>query len=328
MADSNENGRPDVFDRIRARCRAVAATADHVRIHGDRIDGYAATLSLDRPALPSIDAESHFLGDEAETVAYFVTLAAINFGSGYFPHLRKRPRMSGYYTIAASLADRFRADGPIPAAGLRATTPRDCAQLFGQDMAHFPIRELMTLLARALGHLGGHVESRYDGQFDRLIEAADRSAARLVELLTAQPFFRDVPTYREISVPFYKRAQLLASDLALAFDGQGPGRFDDLDRLTIFADNLVPHVLRVDGLLEYSEALAATIDRDEPIRAGSDEEVEIRACAVDCVERIRDALARSGRCVPARDLDQLLWHRGQSPVYKVVKRHRTRTVFY
>ncbi len=38
---------------------------------------------------------------------------------------------------------------------------------------------------------------------------------------------------------FYKRAQIVASDLALA----GVARFADLDRLTIFADNLVPHVL-------------------------------------------------------------------------------------
>ena len=30
--------------------------------------------------------------------------------------------------------------------------------------------------------------------------------------------------------------------------------FDDLDRLTIFADNLVPHVLRCDGVLVYEES--------------------------------------------------------------------------
>ncbi len=40
-----------------------------------------------------------------------------------------------------------------------------------------------------------------------------------------------------------------AADLAAAFRGQGPGRFRDLDRLTLFADNLVPHVLRREGVL-------------------------------------------------------------------------------
>jgi len=38
-------------------------------------------------------------------VAFFLTLDAINFGSGYFPHLGKRPGMSGYFTAAASLTD-------------------------------------------------------------------------------------------------------------------------------------------------------------------------------------------------------------------------------
>ena len=49
---------------------------------------------------------------------------------------------------------------------------------------------------------------------------------------------------------FYKRAQIVAADLALA----GVARFRDLDRLTIFADNLVPHVLRCDGVLVYDAA--------------------------------------------------------------------------
>ena len=47
-----------------------------------------------------------------------------------------------------------------------------------------------------------------------------------------------------LPTPFFKRAQITPNDLALA----GVAEFDDLDRLTIFADNLVPHVLHVDPL--------------------------------------------------------------------------------
>ena len=35
-----------------------------------------------------------------------LVLDSINFGSGWFPTLRKRPGMSGYFTVASSL-DRF-----------------------------------------------------------------------------------------------------------------------------------------------------------------------------------------------------------------------------
>jgi len=328
MTIESKDEQQDVFDRIRTACRAVAARADFVRILEERIEPFAADLLAQGLETPPLDAERHFVGGEAETVAYFVTLDAINFGSGYFPHLAKRPEMSGYYTIASRLADRFRAAGPIPAAQLAAVTPSECAELLVQDPARFPVRELMTLFSRALNHLGKHVEDRYAGRFEGLIEAADRSAARLIGLLTVQPFFRDEPPYRDLVVPLYKRAQILASDLALAFGNDGPGRFDDLSRQTIFADNLVPHVLRIEGLLEYAEPLEAAIEQEELIPAGSEEEIEIRACAVHCVERVREALDRSGHPVTSRVLDQILWQRGHAARYKDAKRHRTRTVFY
>jgi hypothetical protein len=101
-----------------------------------------------------------------------------------------------------------------------------------------------------------------------------------------------------------------------------------LDRLTIFADNLVPHVLHMDGMLLYEEGLAARIEAEELIPSGSVEEVEIRACAVHAVERLARELRRSGYNVTAMGLDYLLWNRGQQPYYKARPRHRTRTVFY
>jgi hypothetical protein len=325
---ADETKQPDVFDRIRAACRSVADRTEHVRIRADRIAAYAETLPIYELDLSPLDTDRHFVGDELETVAYFVTLDTINFGSGYFPYLTKRPGMSGYYTIASGLADRFRADGPISAVKLRTISPRECAKILGQDMLCFPIRELMGLFARALNDLGRQLMDRFGGRFGELIESADRSAARLTELLSAQPFFRDEVSYRGLNVPLYKRAQLLVSDLALALGAEGLGRFDDLDRLTIFADNLVPHVLRIDGLLAYSDPLVAAIDREKLIRAGSNEEIEIRACAVHCVELVREAQERIGRPITSRRLDQILWHRGQRADYKGAKRHRTRTVFY
>ena len=117
---------------------------------------------------------------------------------------------------------------------------------------------------------------------------------------------------------FYKRAQIAAADLALA----GVASFADLDRLTIFADNLVPHVLRCDGVLVYDESLAARIDAGELLPPGGPER-EIRACAVHACELIS---ARTG--VPPRVLDHRLWNRGQAPEYKARPRHRCRCVYY
>lgn len=318
------------LEAVRAACRTVAGRARSVRIAGDRLAAWAATLPLDQAAAPLLDPATHHLGHGEATAAFVLTLDTVNFGSGYFPQLRKRPGRSGYFTIAGALADHFRAHGPMPAGRLAAITAHECRALFGQAGAGPPVQELMGLFARALNDLGRLLLDGYGGSPAALIRAAGGSAERLLELLLAMPFFRDVQRYGDLEVPFYKRAQLTAADLALAFGGQGLGRFADLDRLTIFADNLVPHVLRVDGVLVYAPGLAARIDGEEPLPAGSAEEVEIRACAVEAVERLVATLRRAGHPgATAMGLDYLLWNRGQQPRYKQGRpRHRTRTVFY
>src|SRR5262245_59266673 len=250
---------PSLLEEVRVACAAVAGRATCVRLNEDALAPYAASLPLEQLRVPEIDARHHYLGRGDGTVAFFLTLDAVNFGSGYFPHLRKRPGLSGYFTVAASLTNHCRAYGPPSAEALARLTEEDCARIFGQEPRGEVVGELMGLFAQALNDLGRYLLDHYGGTFVGLVESAGHSAERLVGILAGMPFFRDVEAYGGLAVPFYKRAQLAAADLSLALGGQGPGRFDDLARLTIFADNLVPHVLRVDGVLRYQDGLAARI---------------------------------------------------------------------
>ena len=233
-----------------------------------------------------------------------LVLDSVNFGSGWFPTLRKRPGMSGYFTVASSLTDFWRSSGGWPVDELRALEVEDVAAVLGQEPAH----ELMALYTDALRDLGRFLGARR--AIDLVAEAAG-SAERLASMLAAgMPFFDDVG--------FWKRAQITANDLALA----GVAEFHDLDRLTIFADNLVPHVLRVDGVLRLRAGARRPHRRRGAAAPGGDER-EIRGCAVHACELLSDRLG-----VPARQIDTALWSRGQGPEYKAVPRHRTRTVFY
>jgi hypothetical protein len=317
-----------LFDQIREQCAWVADQGLSVRINHDRIRPYAESL-LDASAAPAeLDPAHHYVDHGPDTVAFILTLDTVNFGSGYFPHLRKRPGLSGYFTVASSLNDHFVKHGPLSAEQLAGITPQACAQLFGQEPLNDVSAELMAQFAKALNDLGRLVLNRFDGSFVGLVEAAGESAERLIGILSAMPFFRDVQPYEGREVPFYKRAQLTAADLALAMRSEPAGRFRDLDRLTIFADNLVPHVLRMDGVLDYDADLLERIERQELIVSGSAEEIEIRACAVHAVERIREELVASGKSVTSVELDYLLWNCGQGMAYKARPRHRCRCVFY
>lgn len=110
--------------------------------------------------------------------------------------------------------------------------------------------------------------------------------------------FRDHSLYKGHQVFLYKRAQIFAADLWGAFKGRGYGEFYDIGSVTIFADYIVPAVLRQLGVLRYSSALASTIDANDEISSGSEEEVEIRACSIYAVEKMKDLIkAKFGKQV-------------------------------
>ena len=318
----------DVLDLVRQRCAEVARRARRVRIDDARLRALAAELGSTPPPESHLDPAHQDLGSAEATLAYVLALDAINFGSGWFPHLHKRPGLSGYFTVATGLRERFEAKGAFRAEELRGIGAAECAAVFGQDLRVPEAAELMGLFARALAELGEFVATRYAGRFEGPVEEAGGSAARLVEILARMSFYRDVARYEELEVPFFKRAQLTAADLAAAFRGRGLGCFRDLDRLTLFADNLVPHVLRREGVLVYEESLAARVDAEQAIEAGSPEEVEIRAGAVDAVERCVALIRRRGGSATAQALDYVLWNRGQRADMKAHPRHRERSTYY
>lgn len=317
------------FARIRSAAEWVADHARFVRIDSTALERLAGECLSPAGEPAVLDPAHHHLGTPGDTLAYIVTLDAINFGSGWFPLLRKRPGCSGYFTVATALKERFERDGALSASELRALDADAVAKMLGQMPRNPALRELMEHFARALRHLGTFLHKHHGGCFEALVRSAEGSAERLARELTVMPYYRDVARYEGLEVPLYKRAQLTVADLATAFGGEGPGRFEDLAQLTMFADNLVPHVLRCAGALVYEAGLGAKIDAGQRIAAGSREEVEIRAVGLHAVEcMVRTLRDRGDAEASAQRLDSLLWNRGQDPAIKAIPRHRTRSVFY
>ena len=295
-------------DQVRAACARVAARARHVRIDEHAIAAYARTLPAHSPPAPDLEPGT----PDEQRAAFGLQLNAVNFGSGWFPTLRKPPGLSGFRTVEAGL----RAHGPWTTEELEAMTPARIAAAVGQDPEH----ELMALFAAALVELGRHVREHHSGSFLALARAGDGSAAALAAHLGALPMWRDVSVHDGEAVPFFKRAQLAAADLHL----QGLAPAHDLAALTLFADNLVPHVLRLDGVLRFAPELVARIDREELLEHDEPAEVEIRACAVQAVE----LLVAAHGATTATTVDYTLWNRGGEPRYKAQPRHRARTTAY
>jgi hypothetical protein len=287
-------------DEIRAGAARVAAAARHVRINEDAIEPYARTLPSESPPAPDLEG-----ADDETRAAFSLQLNAINFGSGWFPTLRKQPGLSGFRTVEAGL----RARGPWTADELQAITRHEIAATLGQDPEH----ELIGHFERHLRELGRKIGSFRDF-------ARSGSAEELATELASWDTWRDISPYDGTQVPFFKRAQIAAADLALS----GLADAHDLHRLTLFADNLVPHVLRLDGVLAFDDDLVRRIDAEELLAHDSPEEVEIRACALHAVE----LLVQAHGATTATAVDNVLWHRGGEPRYKARPRHRARCTAY
>jgi Potential Queuosine, Q, salvage protein family len=288
-----------LYDEVRRHCAAIAGSARWVTI-----DVRAGTPSA---GVAGLDAGLHLLDAAPEHVArYVLVLDAINFGSGWFPTLRHPAGESPTTTITRRLTQHARDRGePWTAAELRALGAAELAEVLDQPAGH----PLLEHYATALHQLGAWLGERPALE---AIEAAGGTADELARTLAAaMPYFEDPG--------FYKRAQITANDLVLA----GVVAYPDIDALTVFADNLLPHVLRVDGVLSYLPELAALVDAGRPLVAGGAMEREIRACAVHACELLS---ARLG--VPPRTLDNWLWNRGQSPPYSDRPPHLTYTVAY
>jgi hypothetical protein len=322
---------PSVPDQVRAACAWVAARAHAVRIDEDAIGPYAAALAPSEEGVP--DPATQFTeGDREGRAAFAVCLNAINFGSGWWPTIRKRPDHSGFFTIAAGLAERFREPRPWSPAELTQLGAPDLATVLDQEPEH----PLMAQFAASLRDVGTHLVAEHAASFTAAIDSAAGSAPALATLFASWDAFADVSTYplesshfsslsgrkceRGRPVPFFKRAQLAAADVHRA----AVAELRDLDRLTAFADNLVPHVLRVDGVLRFDHELVARIEAGDLLIHDSPEEVELRACAVQAVE----LLAATRPDLTPAQIDATLWNRGGAPRYKWVPRPRSRNTAY
>ncbi|XP_058175467.1 queuosine 5'-phosphate N-glycosylase/hydrolase [Anopheles ziemanni] len=206
---------------------------------------------------------------------------------------------------------------------------------------------LLEERVRCLHEVGRVLLDRYDGLFENCVRACNGSAVRLLQRVVDEfPCFRDDAILKhgennsiETPVTFYKRAQILVGDLWSCFRGEGLGKFDDIDAITMFADYRVPQVLVHFGTLSYSEQLMALLKEDKLLENGCREELEIRGASIHIVERLkvvtREKLIANHpdikpSCVNAILLDHFLWdyRRKHAAELEYIPFHKTVSVYY
>jgi hypothetical protein len=308
--------------------RPVVETARFVRIDPAAVETLAERLAASPFQRPPWRVAPHWWDDSERTAQYVFVLDALNFCFWGEPKWRVEYRgrsYDGYWAPAACLRRAIEAGTPLLDAGYLAQLDeaRTADLLHGEGQL-----PLLAERAASLRQLGRVLVEQYGGRAVDFVAAAGGGAVALARRVAEElPSFDDVATYDGRAVRFYKRAQILCSDLYGAYEGRGPGAFHDLDKLTAFADYRLPQVLRELGVLVYEPSLAERVDNLVELKAGSPEEVEIRAATIWGVEQLRRALLERAVGIRAFEIDWYLWDLAQRAAFRHPY-HRTSTVFY
>jgi len=133
-----------------------------------------------------------------------------------------------------------------------------------------------------LHQVGKVLAEKYSGYFHKFVHACspklyDNGNGLVDRLVTEFPRFNDVSMLDGHEIKFYKLAQLGIWMLYATLHQQGKFRLDDPQKMTAFADYIVPVALRLHGITSYSDKLEKAINSHQIIPRDSRWEIEIRA---------------------------------------------------
>ncbi|XP_044469955.1 queuosine salvage protein-like [Mangifera indica] len=306
------------MEEVRSSSAWVAAHSSHVMVDSLGIEKLVESIKDTVPKVEWDYEGIHYFDNGPLTIQYLFVLDALNFC--FWPD-----KELSYDHLALGLKEALQND--------KSAFDADRLQKFTglqlREMLKWPRPlPLEDERVRLLHEVGLELESNFGGKASNLVELSGKSAVKLVALVTRYfPGFRDHSVYKGRQVFLYKRAQIFAADLWGAFKGKGYGEFKDIGAITMFADYVVPAVLQQLGVLKYSSSLANIIETNGEVGSGTEEEVELRACSVYAVEKIRELIRKkSGKQVLSVELDLWLWSVGVQ--CSALQHHRTLSIYY
>ncbi|KAK3948942.1 hypothetical protein QBC32DRAFT_350274 [Pseudoneurospora amorphoporcata] len=244
--------------------------------------------------------------DGEETVKFIFAMDILNFSfwsekddaEQRFQVEYKGERWTGYWSLVAGLQRALEEGIPITDPAFWINESQFTPDVLRNVFRSATDEEMPLLQERfdCLREAGQVLHEKYDGSVIDLIDAANGSAAALVNLLASDfPCFADIHPHpgRRQPIRILKRAQILVADLWACFEGQSYGSFNDIDKITMFADYRVPQMLWQLNCLLYGPTLEAAVREKSMIEHGSEWEMQLRACSIWCVELIRREIIRA-----------------------------------
>src|ERR1700723_2559637 len=206
---------------------------------------------------------------------------------------------------------------------------KQLAEIFAGNIEMPMLDEKLTVLHE----VGGVLVKKYRGHFHNFVSDCsprlyDNGNGLVDRLVKEFPRFNDVSLYEGQEIKFYKLAQLGIWMLYANLHRRGWFKLDDPEKMTAFADYIVPAALRILGILKYSPALEQSINSYQMIARDSTQEIEIRAHMLYATALLREEVnkirpAETQIIIP--QIDARLWLPYHTTFWP---HHLTRTIMY
>lgn len=316
---------------VRSSARFIYQNLESVVIDDSRIAVVAKKIADGKYALPKPMEAMPFKGRNlSESAMWCFLVDALNFC--FWPAAGKDKWQvqtpggkwrGGYFGLIESLKKGIHVTKSwLDPVFLRVVKIEDVSRLFAGK------GELQLLEERriAINELG--LGLRDKGSAMGIVKDAKKDVIGFVDsVIKTFPSFKDEAVFRGRKIGFYKRAQILAMDLNLVLSQHGVIPFNNIDKLTAFADYKLPQLFRDEGITIYTHKLSKKIDSFELLEKDSREEIEIRGGTIFVVELLKEALFKLGVNLSSPAIDNILWT--EAKARPNMKMHNlTKTIYY
>jgi hypothetical protein len=317
--------------------RPVIEHSRDVHTHAGKlreVAGWMAYEDLPMPdyALPLGVGE----GKPDETIDFILTADAIDTAFTDF---------STHEKFQVDYAGRHWSDSDALFACMKRALDNGTPVLDGEFLARVTRAELERIFAgnipmpmldekmEVLHQVGAVLANKHDGRFHNFVKSCpprlyDNGNGLVDRMVKEFPRFNDVSEYDGHIVKFYKLPQLGLWLVYSSLRKTGQFHLEDVDKMTAFADYIVPVALRLLGLTSYSPQLEHAINTHQMIARDSRWEVEMRAHCVYATallcEEINNIRPKDMQIIIPQ-IDARLWTHYHTTWWP---HHLTRTIMY
>ena len=314
----------------------VIENSRHVRTHFEKIEEIAGWMAYEELPMPNLGVP--FGLEKTPDVAMDFVMVANTIDTAFTDfktHIKfqvdyKEEHSSDSEAMLACLKRAMDKGIPIlDGKFLAKITRADMERIFAGNIEMPMLDEKLALFH----DVGAVLASKYDGRYYNFIRSCSPHlydhGNGLVERLAAEfPRYNDVSQYDGHEVKFYKLTQLGFWEIYAGLGPKGGFRLDDPQKMTAFADYIVPVALRVMGMTSYSPTLEHAINSYQLIPRDSREEIEIRAHCLYATALLADEINKlrpPEHQIIIPQIDARLWTHYHTTDWP---HHLTRTIMY